>query len=359
MNKKILFLGNHRKDRSPSQRFRYEQYLDYFQQNGYDYELSPLLNAKEDKLFYSKGNWIQKLFLVIRCFIKRLNDVKAASNFDIIFIQREAFFLGTTYFEKKLNRLPVKIFFDFDDSIWLPNVSLGNRKLAWLKNYDKTKTLIGLADLVIAGNQYLGDYANQFNNQVHIIPTTIDTSYHKNKTEKTADQPICIGWTGTSTTIKHFEMAIPVLLKLKEKYKDQIYFKVIGESKYNNQDLGITGTQWNLDTEIEDLSELDIGIMPLPNDQWSQGKCGFKGLQYMSLEIPTIMSPVGVNKEIIEDGINGFLADTETEWFLKISHLIESVSLRKKIGMAGRKTIEEKYSVEANKQKYLDCLQQV
>jgi glycosyltransferase involved in cell wall biosynthesis len=170
---------------------------------------------------------------------------------------------------------------------------------------------------------------------------------------------ICIGWTGTTTTIKHFEIAIPVLLRLKEKYNTQIYFKVIGENEYTNEDLEIKGTQWSLNTEIEDLSELDIGIMPLPNDQWTQGKCGFKGLQYMSLEIPTIMSPVGVNTEIIENGVNGFLAKTEEEWLTTISMLIESSELRSIIGAAGRKTIIKNYSVEANKQKYLDLLNEV
>ena len=358
MTKKILFLANHRKDRSPSQRFRFEQYLEYFQQNGFTYELSPLLNERDDTLFYSKGNWFQKLFLVIRCFKKRLKDVKNATNFDIIFIQREAFFTGTTYFEKKLNQLPVKVIFDFDDSIWLPNVSPGNKKLEWLKNYNKTKTLIGLSDFVIAGNQYLADYANQFNQYVHIIPTTIDTAYHV-PLKSDSKSKICIGWTGTATTIKHFEMAIPVLLKLQQKYKDKIYFKVIGEGKYTNEILAINGTSWNLKTEIEDLQEIDIGIMPLPNDEWAKGKCGFKGLQYMALEIPTIMSPVGVNTSIINEGINGYLADSDEDWISKLSNLIESEELRQKIGEAGRKTIKEKYSVAANQQKYVDLFKNI
>lgn len=358
MNKKILFLANHRKDRSPSQRFRFEQYLEYFQQNGFAYELSPLLNERDDTIFYSKGNWFQKLFLVIRCFKKRLKDVKNATNFDIIFIQREAFFTGTTYFEKKLNQLPVKVIFDFDDSIWLPNVSPGNKKLEWLKNYDKTKTLIGLADFVIAGNQHLADYANQFNQQVHIIPTTIDTDYHVPLKNKLKDK-ICIGWTGTATTIKHFEMAIPVLLKLQKKYKDQIYFKVIGEGKYTNEVLAINGTPWNFDTEIEDLQEIDIGIMPLPNDEWTKGKCGFKGLQYMALEIPTIMSPVGVNPSIIENGVNGYLADSDEDWINKLSNLIDSEELRQKIGTRGRKTILEKYSTLAHHKQFKSILDHV
>ncbi|HLU85364.1 MAG TPA: glycosyltransferase family 4 protein, partial [Vicingaceae bacterium] len=121
-------------------------------------------------------------------------------------------------------------------------------------------------------------------------------------------------------------------------------------------DFKIKFVKWNQKTEIEDLSQIDIGIMPLPDDEWAKGKCGFKGLQYMALEIPTIMSPVGVNAEIIKDGENGFLANTDEEWITKIEWLIESEELRKKLGKAGRQTIIERYSIEANKDKYLALL---
>jgi glycosyltransferase involved in cell wall biosynthesis len=120
-----------------------------------------------------------------------------------------------------------------------------------------------------------------------------------------------------------------------------------------------TFKKWDKDTEIEDLNNIDIGIMPLYNNEWEKGKCGFKGLQYMSLEIPTIMSPVGVNTEIIQDGLNGFLAKTEQEWFGKLAKLIENKELRNKLGKAGKQSILEKYSVEANKHKYLDVFSSV
>ncbi|MDQ3190363.1 MAG: glycosyltransferase, partial [Bacteroidota bacterium] len=116
---------------------------------------------------------------------------------------------------------------------------------------------------------------------------------------------------------------------------------------------------WNKETEIEDLSKIDIGIMPLPDDMWAKGKCGFKGLQYMALEIPSIMSPVGVNNEIIEDGVNGFLAKTEEEWFEKLSLLIESPAIRKRLGKAGRQTVEQRYSVKSQKERYLEVFEKV
>jgi glycosyltransferase involved in cell wall biosynthesis len=257
------------------------------------------------------------------------------------------------FFEKAFKKR-TKFIFDFDDAIWLMDVSDGNKNWKWLKNPAKTSQIIELSDMVFVGNKYLAGYALKFNKNVKIIPTTIDTDYHKKNIFSTAKEKICIGWTGSDTTIKHFIMAESFLEKTKEKFGDKIYFKLIGSDSYKNPRLNLEGIKWNLQTEINDLSEIDIGIMPLPDDEWSKGKCGFKGLQYMAMEIPTVMSAVGVNNEIIEDGTNGFLVSTENEWIEKLSLLIESKELRNKFGVNGRKTVLEKYSVNSQKHNYLE-----
>jgi len=123
--------------------------------------------------------------------------------------------------------------------------------------------------------------------------------------------------------------------------------------------LGIKSTRWNAVTEIDELNTIDIGIMPLPDDQWSKGKCGFKGIQYMALEKPAVLSPVGVNLDIITDGVNGFLACNETEWINKLTQLIESQELRLKIGKAGRQTIVTSYSVDCQKKVLADALEKL
>lgn len=349
---KILFIGAHRLNRSPSQRFRFEQYFSFLEGKGFRCHLSPLLDETQDKFFYQEGNLLRKGLIVAESFRKRIKDVNRTNQYDLVFIQREAFMTGTTYFEKQFKKTGKKIIFDFDDAVWLPNVSEGNSKYAWMKKPSKTAEIISLADLVIAGNNYLADYAKKYNDNTHVIPTTIDTEYHKRKI-KADNNRICIGWTGSHTTIQHFENAVSALKKLQSKFGKKIYFKVIGDESYSNNELGIKGTKWNLKTEIEDLSDIDIGIMPLPDDEWAKGKCGLKGLQYMSLEIPCVMSPVGVNTEIIADGVNGFLAKDENDWVEKVSLLIENAELRKKIGAEARKTVEERYSVNSQKEKYL------
>lgn len=350
---KILFIAAHRPDRSPSQRYRFEQYFNFLRDNGYECELSYIISEKDDAVFYGPGNILGKLFITFKSVLKRRNDIKKCNHVDIVFLQREAFMTGSVYFEKQFARSKAKLVFDFDDSIWQLDTSEANKKWEWLKSAKKTSEIISISDLIFAGNNYLADYAKQFNKNVKTIPTTIDTDFFKRKNEYKNNEKICIGWSGSHTTIKHFEEAVPFLKKIKEKYGDKVFFKVMGDELYHNKELNIKGIPWSSETERSILESFDIGIMPLPDDQWVKGKCGLKGLSYMAFEVPTIMSSVGVNTEIINDGINGFLAGTEEEWFNKLSQLIESVELRKQLGIQGRKTVEERYSVASQKNNYL------
>jgi glycosyltransferase involved in cell wall biosynthesis len=382
----VLFVALHRPNRSPSQRFRYEQYLQYLAENGFEHDFSYLLNEVDDKAFYSKGNYLKKLQILLKSIEIRLFDIVVANRYDIILVQREAFMLGTAIFEKLYARSKAKLIFDFDDSIWLHNVSEANKMVGFLKSGSKTKEIIAVADMVFAGNQYLANYALQFNKNVKIIPTTVDTdkfvpvaagfspqsvdfvnssateedSYGlKSVATQDADKVIEIGWTGSFSTIEHLRFGLPILYAMKEKYGEKITFKVIGDSSFTDTRLGIQGIAWNSETEVADLQTIDIGIMPLPDNEWTRGKCGFKGLTYMSLGIPTVMAAVGVNNEIIADGENGFLATTEASWIEKLSLLVENQTLRQTLGRAGRQTVIDRYSIHAQKDRYLQYFREV
>ncbi len=350
----VLFIAAHRHNRSPSQRYRFEQYFTFLNSKGYNCELSYIIDENDDSVFYSKKNIVKKLLIVFKSVVKRLRDVKNANNYDIIFVQREAFMLGSTFFEKRFSRSKAKLVFDFDDSIWLMDTSNANKKWEWMKSTKKTEKIISYSNLVFAGNKYLYDYAKQFNKNVKVIPTTIDTDIYNRKQPYTNNERICIGWSGSLTTIKHFNEATSFLKKIKQKYGSKVYFKVMGDDTYENKELEIKGVAWSSATEADIISSFDIGIMPLPNDQWVKGKCGLKGLSYMALGVPTIMSNIGVNPEIIKDGVNGFLANTDEEWIDKICLLIESFDLRKKLGENAINTVIESYSHESQKYNYLN-----
>ena len=206
------------------------------------------------------------------------------------------------------------------------------------------------ADTITAGNKYLANYASQYNSNVQIIPTTIDTVNHHNLVTNPNPERIAIGWTGTHTTMNYLDELIPILADLSKNH--EFDFIVISNEKPNYALDNLVYIPWNKDTEIEDLAKINIGVMPLKQDAWAEGKCGFKGLQYMALEIPTVMSPVGVNVDIVEDGINGFLAESSEEWKFILDLLLQNPARRIEIGRAGKLTIEQRYSVLANQAKY-------
>jgi glycosyltransferase involved in cell wall biosynthesis len=330
-------------------------------QEGFECIYSPILISEtEDKNFYSPGKYFTKLTLLLKGVWRRCLDVLRAGKFDTIFIYREAFMTGTTIFEKLMKARGAKIIYDFDDAIWNHDVSAANKALGWLKRPEKIDDIVALSDLVIAGNTYLADYALQYNSNTIIIPSTIDMEYYTVPTNnsKSLDK-VTIGWSGSLTTIEHFKTIIPVLQKLKAKYGSKLAFKVFGTPDYENEELGIKGIGWKPQNEVQEIASFDIGIMPLPDNKWTRGKCGMKGLQYMALEVATVMSAVGANKDIIAEGENGMLANSDEEWFHKLCTLVEDSTLRHKLGKAGRKTIAEHYSCQALNKKYVAAVKEL
>ena len=354
-SKQLLFVALHRPGRSPSQRFRFEQFVPYLEKNGWQCDYAYMLDEQDDKAFYTPGAYFSKARIVLKGFKKRISHLSSAADYDVIFIQRESFVSGSTYFERRFAKKGAKIVFDFDDAIWMLDISDANKNLSWLKDPSKTKKIISISDHVIAGNKFLAEYALQFNETVSVIPTVVDTEYYQSKFPK-SNGSITIGWTGSQTTNKHFELAAPFLRTLKEKYGDMLRIAAVTEREIEIDGVDVDFIRWDKEREIENLDQIDIGIMPLPKDEWSRGKCGFKGIQYMSLGKPSVMSPVGVNPEIVTHGVNGFLPESDEQWVDYLTQLIDYEDLRNEIGQAGRKTIEEKYSVNATQDQLLSLL---
>lgn len=355
--KKVLFITPYPHDSAGSQRFRFEQFLDDLATHDICYKQVPFLDQATWKIFYKEGRLLQKIWGLIKGISRRLYCLLIAVNYDLIFIHREAAPIGPPIIEFVLAKiLRKKIIFDFDDAIWIHDTSTINATLRKLKSSEeKTSKIISYSHKIFAGNQYLANYAEQFKKNVFIIPTIVNTEYHKNIRVK-QNEKICIGWTGTHTTLKHFEAFIPILEKLYSKHKDRIYFKLIANKSISYEELNLTSTLWEKEKEIEQLSEFDIGIMPLPDDKWSKGKCGFKAIQYMALEIPAIVSPVGMNAELVDDGVNGFVCDVEEEWFLAFETLIKNESLRKNMGFKARQKIIDYYSHLSTREYFISNL---
>jgi glycosyltransferase involved in cell wall biosynthesis len=355
--RRILFVSAHPRGFAPSQRFRFEQYVDFLADNGFETIFSPIVHEDEYPLLYAPGNTARKGLMFARGLAVRLRQALTGHDHDVAIVQREAIQLGTTVFESALARSHAPLVFDFDDAIWLPDASPANRRMSWLKRPGKVPRLIAMSDMVWAGNGYLADYARRFNPAVHIVPTTVDTDRHTPCADHDVSRPICLGWTGSPSTLKHFELVVPILHRIRERFGDRVTFKVIGDPAYRHDGLGIRGTAWRAESEIEDLCDIDIGLMPLPDDEWAKGKCGLKALQFMALELPVVTSPVGVNTEIISDGANGYLATSLDEWFERLAKLIDAPETRRAVGRAARETVISRYSVASQRETYLGHLQ--
>ncbi len=354
--KKILFIVPYPIGVAPSQRFRFEQYFDLLKSNGYQYEISSFWSEKGWHLLYSQKNVMRKVLAFLIGFFKRFTLIFRVRNYDMVFIHREALPLGPPVIEYIISKiLRKKIIYDYDDAIWLQNTSDQNKLVGKMKYHQKVKSICKWSWKVSCGNEFLANFAKKYNNQVFVNPTTIDGSYHLPFDKKVLNNPVTIGWTGSHSTTKYLNSLLPIFRKLKEKYSIKII--VISDQKpiWDFDDYEFI--KWNKDKEIEQLGKMDIGIMPLDDNIWEKGKCGFKALQYMAMEIPAIVSNVGFNKTIINHGIDGYKCDNLHEWENCLNDLIQSETLRNAIGKQGRKKVMSDYSVLSNTKLFLSLFE--
>jgi glycosyltransferase involved in cell wall biosynthesis len=355
-NDKIHFVVPYPMEIAPGQRFRFEQYFHCLRERGFTLKFSSFLTAAAYSSIYKEGNTIGKMAAVFMGYLKRFIELPTLLNADYVFIYREMTPLGPPVFEWILAKvLRKKIIYDFDDAIWLTDRTSESWLIRTLRWRRKVMLICKWSHCISAGNPYLCEFARHYNSRVVLNPTTIDTeklnhlrtnSNFENKNE------IIIGWTGSHSTLKYLNSIESVLQYIEKKYM-HVQFCVIANRPPDLKLSRLVFKDWSLITEIEDLLYFSIGIMPLPDDEWANGKCGFKALQYMALQIPTIASPVGVNKQIITDGVNGFLCSTNEEWKTKLELLIESKDLRNSIGQAGKGQVVKHYSVVSNEENFL------
>jgi len=352
MSKKILFLGQLPENISPSQRFRIEAYKDVLTENGFQYYFQPFFSEKYLPFVYKKGAILQKVLGVLSGFLHRLIGVYRYRDVDYVFVQREATPIGPPVIEWIYSRaLGKKLIYDFDDAIWLPNVSKSNRLAGYVKCFWKVKYICSWAHKVSAGNDFLATYASKYSKSVVYNPTCVDLEGRYTFAADQNQQKVVIGWTGSHTTLLCFEPLFPMLKKLEQMHEYTLL--VICDEKPATDIRSMEFIPWKKETEIENLSKIQIGLMPLNNDLWSEGKCGFKIIQYFALKIPAVASAIGVNKKIIVNGENGYICHNEDEWLSRLSELIKNQQKRIEMGEQGRKKVETEFSLKANSPVFL------
>jgi glycosyltransferase involved in cell wall biosynthesis len=270
--------------------------------------------------------------------------VWTAADFDVVYVHREASLVGPALLERiALHRRP-RLIYDFDDAIWLPYVSPSNRYLSYLKMPSKTRSLCRLATAVTAGNETLAEFARRYNQRVSVVPSTVSLREYRPRPTSIQEPTPIIGWTGSHSSAQYLRLIEGPLRTLAAHRRFR--FRVVGLEGYRIDGLEVECRPWRAETEVEDLWGMDIGVMPLADEPWTRGKCGMKAIQYMGVGLPVVVSPVGANRTIVEDGVNGLHATDEAQWVDCIGRLLDDSGLRTRLGARARRTVETNYSAE-------------
>ena len=336
---RVLAMTPYPQGRVPGQRYRIEQWAPLLRKEGVEVVFSPFLSIAAMDVLYQPGHLRQKIGEMLRRYLKRLAEMIVAEPADVILVYREVALLGLPVFEHILARR-APLVFDFDDAIYLRDTSSANAWSRALKSKAKAEAICRLARHVTVGNGFLAQFARRHARAVTVVPSTIDTDLYELRPRPENPRSV-VGWSGSVTTLPYLAMLGPALQRLRERQEFELHV-IGGETQVEG--VPVYCKPWQADSEVEDLRGVDVGLMPLSDDEWSRGKCGLKALQYMALGIPPVVSPVGVNTSIVRDGINGFHARTEKEWVDRIAQLLSDESLRRRMGTEARRTVEQLYS---------------
>lgn len=347
---KILYLTKYTR-LAGSSRMRSYQYFPYLEKAGMQVTVKPFFDDAYLKDFYAGK---KNISTVLKSYVKRLGVLFSVFSYDRVVIEKEIFPFLPALAEWMLKLLGIQYIVDYDDAIF-HNYDQSSNPIIKKFLGNKIANVMRFSGTVVAGNQYLADRAKKAGaRKVEIIPTVIDLERYPLKIREESEKFV-IGWIGTKTTFeKHLLPHRHWILKLQE--EEAVEFHIVGITDDINLGKKVKYIPWTEETEVEHIRQFDVGIMPLQDSLWEKGKCSYKIIQYFACGIPALASPVGMNKEVIVEGENGFLVQTEEEWLEKIKYLKTHKEERNRMGQKGRQEVEETFSLQATSKKWVEIL---
>ena len=355
--RRLLVICPHPENVAPGQRLKYEQYFGHWRANGYEVVVSPFMTRRFQSIVYERGRIVEKALWVAWGYLRRLRDLVRLPFYDGAYIFLWVTPFGLPLFEWLFSIAARRFVYDIDDMVFLGHSSDANRFVQVLKGRRKMIFLMKKADHVIVCTPHLEAIVRRHNPNTTDISSTIDTDRYVPVNPYSNDHRLTLGWSGSHSTAKYLHLLDDVLRELSGVIDFRL--KVIGDPGFSIAGVEVDAQEWCESTEIRDLQEIDIGLYPLPDEEWVLGKSGLKALQYMALGIPTVATKIGANGRIIEDGANGFLVSTPDEWKARLLELAADPELRRRIGDSATCTVSDRFSVQANRSKYQDVLRAV
>jgi glycosyltransferase involved in cell wall biosynthesis len=341
-------------DRAASVRQRLLQFRPFLTESNITIECHPLLDNEYLKRTLQGRR--PPLLRIGRSYLDRLVSLLFLRNFDVLWVQYELFPYVLGVAEKLAFVSSKPIVCDFDDAIFHQYDAHANPLVRRLLGR-KLEPLLRGASLCICGNAYLKSYADQFCPRTEIVPTVLDTTVYV--PGGVGQRPLTIGWIGSPSTWTFVQPLIPLLQRLADEMGLVIRVVGAGAGRANPAGSRFQFLEWSEESEIASIQGMDIGVMPLPDEPWARGKCGYKLIQYMACGVPVVASPVGVNSDIVDEGVNGFLARTESEWEAAIRRLAASPELRATLGARGREKVVNAYSLQVHGPRLAALLREV
>ncbi len=339
------------------QRLKYEQYFDAWRESGFEITVSSFMSDGMWSIAHKKGYLIGKILGTLRGDIKRIGTMFVLRKYDLVYVFMYVSPIGTSLFERCFRFLSKKLVYDLEDNRFLGADAKTKGLAQILRGTDKTRFLVRSADHVITSSPALNEVCLQINQQKQCtyISSSIDTDRFVPTNQYSNEKKVTIGWTGTFSTRPFLDLLRPVFIELKKQRDFKLI--VIGNFEYDFPEMDLEVIQWSAEREVEDLQKLDIGVYPLPMDDWVMGKSGLKAIQYMAFGLPCVATDISTVQQFIEDGKNGVLVKTVDEWVFALSELIDSPELRRQIGQCARQTVLEKFSKHVVEEQYLEVLE--
>jgi glycosyltransferase involved in cell wall biosynthesis len=353
----MLVICPHPVGYAPGQRLKYEQYFDFFKEEGYDITVSPFMSERFQKIVYSKGKVGQKIFWTLVGYFRRIRDLFRIRKYDVVYTFLWVAPFAPPVFEKLTRKLAKRMIYDIDDLVFLNPPSSKNPLVHYLRSPKNHISLMRSADHVITCTPYLDKFVRRYNQNTTDISSTINTSLYHPKKDYAVKEKFIIGWSGSHSTSKYLHLLDEVFQNLAKQHSFKLL--VMGDETFQLEGVEVEALPWKEEYEVAVLNRFDVGVYPLPNEEWVLGKSGLKALQYMALGIPTVATGIGTIFRIVEDQENGFLVETKKEWEERLVELMYNQDLRKKIGSKAVEKVERHYSVNANKKVYLSILNEL
>jgi L-malate glycosyltransferase len=360
--KRILVLCPFPQGVAAGQRLKYEQYFDDWRSRGYDISVSSFMDMAMWRRVYEPGHMVVKIWGTLKGYLRRFGDLFRIRRYDIVYVFMWVTPLGTSLIERIVRALARRLIFDVEDNV-LVGQGLDrhpNAIIRFIKGKSKARFLIRTADHVITSSPFLNDICLETSRKraCTYISSSVDTNRFVPPVPAAPDcAPVTIGWTGTFSTKVYLDLLRPVFAELARRARFRL--RVIGNFEYELPGVDLEVLRWSKASEVEDMQGIDIGVYPLPIDDWVMGKSGLKAIQYMAFGKAIVATDVGTTPLLIRDGENGLLVRTEEEWIDALEKLIHDPALRARLGEAARRDAVAKYSTKAVAADYRRVLESV